>query len=97
MAERWFIIKHEECGSVFTINSDRFAEGMNSETRDEKMLFCPSCRSPLIFASDIQTFLIQYGKLTEKLAELKSSAHGKLKGYTIREIKSKIDPEKLEL
>jgi hypothetical protein len=86
MAERWFIIKHEECGSVFTINSDRFAEGMS---KTNQSLQCPSCRkSRAGMPSYILTFLKQYDELTKELEK---------EGYTIREIKNKIDPKTLEL
>ncbi len=71
MAGRWFIVKHEECGSVFTINSDQFEKGMDIATKGGRFLSCPSCRLPTILASDIQAFLREYSKLTEKFAELK--------------------------
>lgn len=84
-----FILKHKKCGGVFTINLEKFLDYLNgrNEPKDKKG-GCPSCGDETLNIKALATLLEVYHTQQEFLAK---------DGYSIREIKEAIEPEKLKL
>jgi len=77
---RWFLIKHEQCGSIITIRSKKFVEFHKLSTSKVTYLACPSCIGTTIKVETItrlQRFLSSYHELIKGFGS---------KGFTIREI-----------
>jgi hypothetical protein len=84
---RYFILKHERCGGVFTINSETFLD--YSEKRTEAGHgWCPSCGDKTLNIDALKNLLEAY-RATQKTLGKDS--------YSIGEIKDPIEPEKLKL
>ena len=80
---RWFLIEHKECGSVVTVNSQKFLNSVNSNNfSDQGGIICPNCLAPFHKKDSLRRFFEEYEKLIKILNEA---------GFNIREIKAKID------
>jgi len=80
---RWFIIRHE-CGSFFTVNTERFAKAHSekSKTDDdiELELRCSSCQKK-IEEDTVKAFLIFLEKYIYVIAQFREQ------GFDLREIR----------
>ena len=86
---RWFLIKHEKCGSVFTINGEIFLKSHNDPAEFLTPLTCPTCGTATIKGetiSKLQDFFLKYRQIINAL---------KLQKFTINEIQDQIDLENL--
>jgi hypothetical protein len=81
---RYFILKHEGCGGVFTINSETFLE----KRREPGHGWCPSCGDKTLNIDAVKNLLEAYRATQKTLAK---------DGYSIGEINEPIEPEKLKL
>ena len=75
---RWFLLKHKECGALFTIDDHTFPESIEDQPRT---CLCPNCGEDIIdyhFLDRFMTFLAQYN------GEEKT-----FKDFTIKEMKPK--------
>ena len=73
--ERWFSIKHNKCGSIFTIGINSYLE---SQIHYPQYLRCPNCREKIIrdeHFMEFTRFLSEYKKLIESFREANSSIH----------------------
>lgn len=84
---RWFLIEHHKgCSSVFTVNHKEFKASHDYE----HPLPCPTCNKKI--ASGTVKHLIEFfQKYDELIKQLENE------GFKIRQIKTNIDPEKLEI
>ncbi|MBW2066854.1 MAG: hypothetical protein JRJ03_18245 [Deltaproteobacteria bacterium] len=57
---RWFIIKHEDCGSVFTINTEK---------EPKYPPVCLTCGKQAVDLDKIRNFLRTYRELIESLSD----------------------------
>lgn len=87
---RWFLIKHEECGSVITIRSRRFLESHklhNKSSDTAASLVCPSCIGTTVkgeTATKLHKFLSTYHELIKSFASKRhtiSDIEGIIKSY----------------
>ena len=68
---RCFLIKHEECGSLITVDSSAFLSSFKSKERSY-FLRCPNCYKFLIKGENFDTFLEflrQYETLNTEILE----------------------------
>jgi len=87
---RWFLIRHEQCGSMITIKSKKFVESHklhNKSSDNLPYLACPSSIGTTI-----------KGETDTKLHRFLSNYHEPIKGFaskgfSIREIEEEIKPE----
>lgn len=86
--DRYFLFKHEQCGSVFTVNSKTIINKNDNFDDDCYFIQCPSCGEKLLKLNAITSFFDEYKKLDKMLTQ---------KGCSFREIKEPIDPAKLKL
>jgi len=82
---RHFILKHEKCGGIFTINSDKFIKYLDNK-EGGSLGICPSCGEKTLKLDTLKELLETYCFKQNILAE---------NGYTIREINEPIDPENM--
>ena len=84
---RWFLIKHEECGSIITIRAKKFVElhKLHNKSPDNlTYLACPSCVGTILKAETttrLQRFLSSYHELIKVFAS---------KDFTIKDIEQLI-------
>ena len=81
---RWFLIEHKACGSVLTVNSQKFLETVNNDHFDDKGLGCPTCLTAFNQKNSLREFFEKYELLIKTLDQ---------DGFKIREIKTSIDFE----
>ena len=73
---RWFLLKHKECGALFTIDNRMFPESFKDQPRACR---CPNCGEDIIefpFLERFMAFLRQY-----------DGEEKRFKDFTIKEMK----------
>ena len=54
--QRWFLIKHDKCQAVFTLEVNSFIESYESRQHvysDGKHIWCPNCCESILIADDV--------------------------------------------
>ena len=85
-----FILKHEKCGGVFTVNSETNIADLQERAgiNPDSLGRCPSCGDQSLNMRALEVLLKAYRENEKSLAD---------NGYSIREIKEPIEPDKLKV
>jgi hypothetical protein len=67
---QWFVLKHDKCGAVLTINTENVSKSFSSSTDAEKrVLACPNCGEVATNYKELKDFFDAHERLNKNLSD----------------------------
>ncbi|MFO7740120.1 MAG: hypothetical protein R6V46_16695 [Desulfatiglandaceae bacterium] len=79
---QWFVIRHDKCGSILTINTDSVSKAFaSSEDGDPPVLACPNCGEIATNYRELKDFFDAHRKLNKNLTNAGFTMKKKKEAY----------------
>ena len=67
---QWFVLKHDKCGAVLTINTENVSKSFSASTDEEqRVLACPNCGEVATNYKELKDFFDSHERLNKNLSD----------------------------
>ena len=67
---QWFVLKHDKCGAVLTINTENVSKSFSSSTdAEQRVLACPNCGEVATNYKELKDFFDSHERLNKNLSD----------------------------
>ena len=67
---QWFVIRHDRCGAILTINTDDVSKSFSASMDDEpRVLACPNCGEFATSYMELKEFFDAHKRLNKNLSD----------------------------
>ena len=67
---QWFVLKHDKCGAVLTINTENVSKSFSASADGEKrVLTCPNCGEVATSYKELKDFFDAHERLNKNLSD----------------------------
>lgn len=67
---QWFVLRHDKCGAILTINTEHVSKSFSaSEDNESRILACPNCGEIATNYKELKDFFDAHEKLNKNLTQ----------------------------
>jgi hypothetical protein len=67
---QWFVLRHDKCGAILTINTEHVSKSFSdSEDNESRILACPNCGEIATNYQELKNFFDAHEKLNKNLTQ----------------------------